>query len=119
MSITLGMIENAALAQGYFLNMEELSQEQLTVLAESNVDSDILCYMISEGFSWEQCLEIWDGKLQKVDYTLYAKKEFDANQMEVLKDGLFDRRDITKALDPELSWLEMEQIIKTAPRILS
>ena len=48
--------------------------------------------------------------MYKVDVSRYAKKEFDWQQMENIREGLINKIDVDSYLNPELTWREMKEI---------
>jgi len=114
--LLVNRIKEFAMMNGYGIDIEALSPQQQTLIIES-MPNTLILDAILEGFSWEQCYELYDGLANGINTDLYNNKDYNPNQMLQIKKGLIDRRDVTTALDPNLNWAEMEKIVKKAKRI--
>ena len=56
--------------------------------------------------------EIRKGLRDNLDISVYAKTEYNYNQMNFIYLGLKDNLDISKYADPKLSWEEMLEIVR-------
>lgn len=56
--------------------------------------------------------EIRKGLRDNLDISVYAKPEYNYNQMNFIYLGLKDNLDISKYADPKLSWEEMLEIVR-------
>ena len=61
-------------------------------------------------FSKSQLEEIQKGLEQKLNVSVYAKKEFLAIQMRQIRLGLQDKLPVEKYANPSFDWFQMEQI---------
>ena len=50
------------------------------------------------------------GLKDNLDVSIYAKKEFNRDQMREIKEGLKDNLDVFIYAKPEISWREMETV---------
>ncbi len=53
-------------------------------------------------FDWEQMLEIKFGIQDRVDYSIYAKNEYNAPQMMEIRLGLVNGIDVSSYADPHI-----------------
>ena len=63
-----------------------------------------------DDFTRNQLEEIQKGLEQKLNVSVYAKKEFLAIQMQQIRLGLQDNLPVEKYADPSFDWFQMEQI---------
>lgn len=64
----------------------------------------------SKIFSYKQMKEIYSGYLSKIDYTIYAKPEFDEFQMSEIRCGLKKGLDVSIYAKPEYDYFKMWEI---------
>lgn len=63
-------------------------------------------------FTDEQLREIYLGYKNKIDYTVYAKEEFDEFQMAEIRFGLEKKLDVSSYSNTTIDWKEMRKIRK-------
>ena len=61
-------------------------------------------------FNKNQQLEISQGLKDNLDVSIYAKSEFDWEEMQQIRWGLEENLDVSLYAKTELSWMEMEEI---------
>ena len=61
-------------------------------------------------FNKNQQLEILQGLKDNLDVSIYAKSEFDWEEMQQIRWGLEENLDVSIYAKTELSWMEMEEI---------
>ena len=87
--------------------MDNKQLEQIRIGLENKVDVSI--YEKRE-FNWEQMMEIRLGLENKVNVSTYAKPEFSWEQMHEIRMGLEENLDISVYTNPEFDWEQMSNI---------
>jgi len=68
--------------------------------------------LLEEGFSADQVREIEEGRANKLDVSVYAKKEFLAIQMMQIRLGMMEGLPVEVYANTDFDWFQMEEIRK-------
>ena len=99
-------IEN--LTKTDWFNQFDKNQQQMIIIGlEEKIDVSIYA---KKEFTWDQMQQIRLGLLLNVDVSVYAKTDFDKHQMSEIMLGLEDNLDISIYANPEYSWRTMKKI---------
>ena len=91
----------------WFNQFQELQQQEILKGLKANLDISIYA---KEEFDWQQMWQIKLGLEKKIDVSIYAKLEYNGNKMEQIRLGLEDNLDVSIYIKPELNEYQMREI---------
>ena len=90
-----------------WFNQFDKNQQQIIIGLEEKIDVSIYA---KKEFTWDQMQQIILGLLLNVDVSVYAKTDFDKHQMSEIMLGLEENLDVSIYANPEYSWRNMRKI---------
>ena len=88
----------------WFNQFGKYQQEEILIGLEEKLDVSIYA---KKEFNWEQMIQIREGLKNNIDVSIYAKTDFTGGQMFYIRSGLEDNLDVSVYAKPEYSWREM------------